>query len=419
MNNDNQLDFKSWLGLDLYAVSWEGRNLKEFDTFWGKLFLKSKEEEIFSKLESIKKILFAGPLYVWIEWLEKQYLIFIFLYKQYSLNQLVRLSKKNNNEIQLMLWEFFYYQNIELEDYWSKIFFVKGESALSYDIDIVKLKSILAREILTNCDGENFQNLEVTLLPEWRKIEKEFLQPKKNKGIKKKSRWGARFYFLQEVIILFIIGGLFIFTVKVGNTWYKDVLVKKISLFSPDFFWLDKSVSYLTEDSLRDSLKDVRHSDLDIIESEKLDDKMNIKDEYRRFEVESDVVLTSVDSLPKNFSVADFERSSYEEKKKGGYRNYGYGRRAYRVMLSSVEPQVLKMKLEKLLEKYGIQRADEVEPGKAVPGGLYYNLYVPRPYLKEFLSIVSTEKDSIILESKTVLSGPKDSDKVFIWIKSI
>ena len=38
-------------------------------------------------------------------------------------------------------------------------------------------------------------------------------------------------------------------------------------------------------------------------------------DERKTFEVESEVVLTSWDSLPKDFNVADLEQSDYEELK--------------------------------------------------------------------------------------------------------
>ncbi len=125
-----------------------------------------------------------------------------------------------------------------------------------------------------------------------------------------------------------------------------------------------------------------------------------------RFEVESDVALTSVESLPQDFTVADLEQSDYEEVRKGGFRNSRYGRRlAYRVMMTSVSPEETKEKLLQVLKGFEVKRADNVKPGTKIPGGLYFNLYVPRKNLKEFLSRVSKVEESTILESKTVFRG--------------
>mgnify|MGYP000324288662 FL=1 len=124
--------------------------------------------------------------------------------------------------------------------------------------------------------------------------------------------------------------------------------------------------------------------------------------------------------MPKNFTSADLEKSIYEENRKGGYRNVRYGgRRAYRVMMTSESPDETKVKLINLLKKYNVKQVDNVKPGTEIPGGIYFNLHVPRKVLKEFLSNVSSVRESRILESKTVFGGPRGTNKVFIWIKQI
>ena len=131
--------------------------------------------------------------------------------------------------------------------------------------------------------------------------------------------------------------------------------------------------------------------------------------------------MTSVDTLPKDFTAANLEQSDYEEIKKGGYRNTRYGRRkAYRVMMTSVDPSKTKEELKEMLKKYDITQVDNVKPGTSIPGGIYFNLYVPTPFLKEFLSkVTSREQNATILESKTIYGGPTNRNRVFIWVKSI
>ena len=89
-------------------------------------------------------------------------------------------------------------------------------------------------------------------------------------------------------------------------------------------------------------------------------------------------------------------------------------------MMSSVKPEVIKILVGQMLDEYGIKQVDNVKPGTEIPGGIYFNLFVPRNELKRFLKQVSSfEDESTILESKTVFGGPKGMDKVFVWIKSI
>ena len=89
-------------------------------------------------------------------------------------------------------------------------------------------------------------------------------------------------------------------------------------------------------------------------------------------------------------------------------------------MMTSISPEETKIQLVKVLKKYNVEQVDNVRPGTKIPGGMYFNLFVPRFVIKEFLSKVSSfEKEATILESKTVFGGKKGMDRVFIWIKSI
>jgi hypothetical protein len=59
-----------------------------------------------------------------------------------------------------------------------------------------------------------------------------------------------------------------------------------------------------------------------------------------------------------------------------------------------------------------------VRPGQEVPGGIYYNLYVPREFLQEFIEQVKSVDSSISYESRTRSKrNPPGKNKVFIWVK--
>ena len=88
-------------------------------------------------------------------------------------------------------------------------------------------------------------------------------------------------------------------------------------------------------------------------------------------------------------------------------------------MLKSADTIVTKLALNKLIKKYTVEKGDNVVPGTEVPGGVYYNLYVPRKYIQEFLAQVSDLGESMLYESKTRGRNPKGKNKVLVWIKNL
>jgi hypothetical protein len=88
--------------------------------------------------------------------------------------------------------------------------------------------------------------------------------------------------------------------------------------------------------------------------------------------------------------------------------------------MKSVDTYVAKSKLDVLLKNYEVSQVDNVKPGQDVPGGIYYNLFVPRERLKEFIAQVMEVDDSILYESRTRAGrNPVGKNKVFIWVKNI
>ena len=87
--------------------------------------------------------------------------------------------------------------------------------------------------------------------------------------------------------------------------------------------------------------------------------------------------------------------------------------------MKTSDTDLLKVKLNELLIENKVTQVDQVKPGTDVPGGIYYNLYVPNKSLQNFLSKVSLMGDSILYESLTRGHVPQGQNKVFLWLKKI
>ena len=160
--------------------------------------------------------------------------------------------------------------------------------------------------------------------------------------------------------------------------------------------------------------------DLEDMEQAPLRGPVSEFQEDERYDTESDVVLTSWDSLPKDFDVASLQQSEYEEMIKIGNRDTRFGnRKVYRIMMRSVDPNSSQEKLNLLLDKYGATQADNVKPGMYVPGGIYYNVFVPREFLKEFLAQVEEVDEAVLYETRTRRKNPPGKNRVLIWVKAL
>ena len=326
LNLKNIDDFKAWINLNLHSISWEGRNLESFNQFWRELFPKELEiSEYFENLAMAKSLASQGPVLSWINWLESKLIVYLFIFKNVQIQTLSGLSNYESSSLSLIIRNFFVDQFPNLEDDISNKLQISNILSHGNTVTFSELKELLpeSKEIVGATNDEVMTDLEVTLYDDWKTIYTEFCtKPQtqlQEKILKERSFVKRNFKFLNEIVFLFVLGALFIFLVKVGNKTYEDYLVEKISLFSPNFFWLDKNVSFKSS-----SLPTPNEITEDRInELEQLESKQVFKDvtASTRYEVESDVVLTSVDTLPKDFSAATFEQSNYEEVRKGGYRN--------------------------------------------------------------------------------------------------
>ena len=402
-------EYKEWVCLNLTDVTWQGKYEQEFEEFWKIFFLDgSSFSKIIERFEFAKVHVKVGPLYSWFNWLRDKFICYVFVFKGHSLYDLSHYSNLSVSEISFILRNFFITKFPHLEDYFGEKFQVSGPICDNLYLKFTEILNETSIDSNFNGSSENeiLSSLEVTLYPEWNKFFKELRTELLDKGfnvkkLKERASVSNQKNFLKETVFLFLIGIVSIYLVNYVNIWYEKELSKKINIFELDFFWLDKSLKF------RERVSDNKDVALNLKELEALENAEGKKDDFEveeeRFTPESEVILTSVSSLPKDFSSAGLEQSDYEELRKGGYRDNkrSGNRKVYRVLMKSVDPESAIEGLNTVLTKYDAKPLGNVKPGTKVPGGVYYNLYVPRIHLKEFLTNVMEISEATLYENRS------------------
>lgn len=413
------------MDLRLEDVTWQGRYLSDFEEFWSLFF-----EEGLSLTQVIGRFNYAisrgtvGPLSAWFSWLKLKLICWTFIEKGTTLKEVSVLCEQSVGQTANLLRNFFVDHYPHLEAELSSEFQVSSVISPGLELTYASLYDSYHFEPLEkgSLEDEIMISLEVTLYEEWREFLRKFKKEIGSRGfdikrIKRMSSLQNHSKLIAQVVLLLALSVGTVWAVKRINIEYAKSLLGKISVYEPQFQWLDKTMVF-KEETPANELTDfeLKETDLEQVESAKV---VEVFDEDERFDVESEVVLTSWDSLPRDFSVADLETSSYEELLRRGYRESRYGNtKVYRVMMRSVDTLKTRVRLNELLEKYQVTQVDNVKPGLDVPGGMYYNLYVPREFLKEFLSQVTDVDETTLYESQTrARSNPPGKNKVFIWVK--
>lgn len=424
-------NFKTWLELDINSITWEGRSADSFFKFWKSLF---KEEitpaEMAQRFDFARKLVKSGPLISWLTWLYEKFLVFIFINFDVSVRELALNFGLEEKYLSIVLRDHFIKVHPLYEDIINERFMisnVRSENLFIKYSDITPIVGLQA-QAKGSFEEEVFTKIEVTLYPEWSTLVKELGKDISSlkidfEKLQKKGSFRNQVRFFQEVILLLMVLSVFVYSLKNVNRWYENYLVDKITLFEPNFFWLDKSLTYQEQDLLARDQIDLSNKELEDLERIEAQKVFNDEISETRYDPESDVVvLDSIEDVPKSFLDAETEQSSYEENKKGGYRDSSYASskyKAYRIMMTSVAPGEMKDRILPLLDQFGISQVDNVKPGTEIPGGIYFNLFVPANNLKEFMSKVNEFGEATIFESRTQGRDAPGKNRVFIWVKSI
>ncbi len=418
LNKSDISDFRFWLHLNMQNVTWEEQYKEKFEDFWSLLFVdESQLKQQIEKIHYLSKIIKSGPLTSWLNWLSDRLLIFIFLKKEYSIIEISQGSGVNFREVSLVLRNYFVEKFPLMQDKVDNLFQISHITSDNLKIKFSDISNMgLSKSENLAIDDEVMRSLEVTLFNDFDKIyhelQKEKSQKKRNyKLLKTKVSTGKKLKFVRDFIVIFVLGFGFLFFLKFGNEYFEANLAKKISLFEENYFWQDTDLDF----SKRKINEPIELSDKELEELAKVQQKEIFADvivDNERFEVESDVSITSLDTLPK-----EINSPSQESNRKGPIK--GQYRRAFRVLLNSVEPEVLSKEIKTVILEFGAESVDDSYLDKTIPGGIYFNLFVPSNKVKDLFTKLVSMKKATILETRPKGKTPMDKNRVFLWIKSI
>lgn len=352
----------------------------------------------------------STPLKIRIETLRDHLLIFLFIKYEFRINDLSSAFEIHVSEIGIKLAKFFYpiylYER-QINNFFQIDSFIEKDK----EKNIIDLKNKF-KDIRSN----------ETLLSEIRKIDERFLYESMGwdklviqdhvdfKVDNLKLRTVSFRKFFKDYFLLTSLMALILFLVLQYNKVNEDSLSSATSVPSRFFTWLDledfTNINFLRKNEENDFNRSILEVEGKLSESNLIEDD--------RFEVESDVKLTSLE----NISETDIKE--LEEEQQGGFRDTRFGsKKVYRVMISSSDVINASEKISNVINKFNATKAGNVEAGSQLPGGLYYNLLVPTTDVKSFLTNLDEEIEMSIYLSNSKMSAPNGQTKVFLWVKKI
>lgn len=420
--------FGNWLNLNLESIAWEGKHRASFDEFWRALFHGPRDAaEIIERLNHAQRVAKTGPLYSWLGWLRDRFLIYAFVRSEMGLADFCKKTETDESWLCHVLSDYLVSVMPQSEDVIHETLEVGNRLSHNRKQDFTTIANRIGLASFPQHGNEDdmMLSIEVTLFPQWQNILKELKKDVFHlrldwANLRRRLALRQQLHFVREVIILLVLAVVLIVALREANTWWETSIVKQIKLLEPNFFGLDMNLLYRPEDKAQ---RRIELSNEEIEKLEKIEGAGSF-DEIKdvRFDPESDeVALTSVEEIP-SFAQGEGQRSEFEESNKGGYRDMGAGTngtKAYRVLMTSADAKEMRERILPLLQTYKATPIGNVRPGTEIPGGIYFNLFVPIGQLKTFLGTVSGMADATIFESSAREATPAGKSRVFIWVKSI
>jgi hypothetical protein len=418
------ISFRKWIRLNLEEVTWQGKYINEFEEFWDYFFYDGLNfPGVLERFSYANKKIKIGPLASWFKWLKHKFICYVFIFHDKTIKEISHEGEIKAGDVATVLRDFFIEINPHQDDYLNSIFMLSDVTSASNSLSYkdLKLDQVLQDTIPGTHEDEVLASLEVTLYDEWIKFVDDLKRDVGDTELTKIAKSTKNSYLgflkmLRESIALVVVGALLMIITSKLNRWYENYLADKISVYEPTFLLLDRNLTFREK---KDSIINVDTKKIEDIELKEVTENQELPEDERRYETESDAELTSVDSISSDFT-RNNNPTVYEEKNIDGYRETARGDRdVYRLLLNSANAEKIKLALDTLLKRYEASKVDRVEPGTKVPGGIYYNLYVNKTYLKEFLSQIVETHSATLYRGSSKIPNPAGKSKVFIWVKTI
>jgi hypothetical protein len=300
-----------------------------------------------------------------------------FLFKNKSIEEIAFETGMSPSVIATILRNFLLDEYPHLDHYFSEKFQVGNVLSPNMKVTFQQIRSEMniAVPVSGSREDEIMPSMEVTLFDEWslfvKRMKSDFLGRKLNLSkIKERSSFIKQMKVAQDVALLLFFFTITIYGVKQVNMWYEKYLANKVSIYEPQFNWLNKSLVFKGGDTKPAKEFKLNFDEIkDITKGEKLTEFFDPE----KYEEETEVTLTSFENIPKDFNEADKEPSVYEgdSENPNGYRETKGGTtKIYRLMMTSTNTYSARDKINELVGKYQAEAVGDSTPGMDVPESL-------------------------------------------------
>lgn len=428
LSSENILQFREWLNLNLDGLTWQGRFKKEFEAFWTTFFEPDLCIETYlNRFSYCQHEVKIGSLSSWFLWLRDKFLNFLFIHLNMSVAEISECSKLPLPQVATILRNFlvdvFPHLDVQVSH-----FLLIGNIAnpnTNLKFNDLKQKLPIYTPVAGSMEEEIMPSMEVTLFNEWspflREMTSNFQKQQYDiKKIKTKLSFMSQIKIIQQVLMLLFVFGVSIYSIRSVNVWYEKYLANKVSIYEPNFTWIDRNLLFKSSEKNNQTEFKLNYNEIkDLTKGDQVEELFDPES----YSEESEVTLTSLDSIPKDLDDADLKTSEFQEKSAGanGYRETSAGNvKVYRLMMTSTNTIVTKSKFDQLIKQFEVTQVDNVKPGTDVPGGVYYNIYVPKKNLKDFIGeVMKSESGKLFENTASVSKIPAGKTRVFIWVKKI
>ena len=426
--NSDYLEFRNWLNLNLDGLTWQGRFKKEFESFWDVFFEDNLTmRKLIVRFDYAYSQVRIGSLSSWFLWLRDKFLSYVFLFKNKTIGEIADETQLSPSLLATILRNYLLDEFPHLDHYFSEVFQVGNVLSPNLQTSFAKINSDIniSAPLVGSREDEIMPSMEVTLFDEWgiflKKMKADFATSGFDLAkIKERSSFLKQVRVVQDVCILLLLFTMTIYGVRQSNIWYEKYLANKVSIYEPQFTWLNKSGVFKGLEK-----KPVKEYKLDFDGIKDISKSAEVNEFFdpSTYEEESEVTLTSFENIPRDLNKADKEASKYEgdAENANGYRETTGGTtKTYRLMMTSTNTYGTRDQLSQLVKKYQGTPVGESTPGGDVPGGVYYNIYIPKNNFKDFMSEAMKVNQSKLLESNTSnVKNVPGKTRVFIMVKSI
>ena len=426
--HNDYTEFRNWLNLNLDGLTWQGRFKKEFEAFWD-IFFEEKLtlKKLIVRFDYAYSRVKIGSLSSWFLWLRDKFLSFVFIFKNKTIGEIAYESELSPSLVATILRNFLLDEFPHLDHYLSDVFQVGNVLSPNLIVSFEKIKKDIDLETpkIGSHEDEIMPSMEVTLFDEWgiflKRMNSDFRTNEFNLiTIRERSRFLKQVRVVQDICILLLLFTLTIYGVRQGNVWYEKYISNKVSIYEPQFTWLNKSGVFKGVE--KNPVKEFK-LDFDGIKDITKSEGVNEFFDPEQYEEESEVTLSSFENIPRDLNKADKAASQYEgdAENANGYRETSGGTtKVYRLMMTSSNTYASRDQINELVKKYEGIPVGESRPGNDVPGGVYYNIYVPKNNFKDFMSEVMKVNQGKLFESNTSnVKNVPGKTRVFIMLKSI